>query len=243
MDGDGNFDIRTLKGTKRLSLRAIRIKLSVRDIKILRRIQEKLHYGRIRFDKTGNHAIFIISKKENFLDFIFRINGLIRLKVVALKNVCEILNIVFKEANYIIKPLDPYFAGLIDTDGSIVFNFVSNRIECNLELKHNDYSSKLNLDLVVPNYKPSVYLRKNKNQSKGKIFNSIAFKYQTVEGMVFLYEYFMKNRLYSDMKFYRICQIKRFLLIRQFKSSNPESHEYKVYVKFLKNWIKYKNPL
>ena len=50
-------------------------------------------------------------------------------------------------------PFDPYFSGLIDSDGSIVFNFPSNRIECNLELQYNNYTKQLNFDKVIPNTK------------------------------------------------------------------------------------------
>lgn len=153
---------------------------------------------------------------------IKNLNGLIRLKVKNYKRACEVLNINFIEANYNIEPNDPYLAGLIDTDGSIVFNFSSNRIECKLELKLDDYSKKLCLNNVIPNYKPSVYLRNN---------NLIAFKYQTVNGMIYLYQYFMLNRLYSDMKFYRITQILKFIDIRKYKNYNFESEEYFIYSK------------
>ena len=80
---------------------------------------------------------------------IDKLNGLIRLKVDGLRKSCEYLNIEFKEANYNIKEYDPYLAGLVDTDGSIVYNYVGNRIECNLEFKNTEFSRKLNLDNVI----------------------------------------------------------------------------------------------
>lgn len=161
------------------------------------------------------------------LFLINNLNGLIRLKVEGFKKSCEILEIVFKEANYNIEPYDPYLAGLVDTDGSIVYNYVGNRIECNLEFKNTLYSSKLNLDLVIPNYKPSVSLRKS--------HNSITYKYQNVKGMVFLYQYFMRNRLYSDFKFYRVSKIKQFIVIRDFKNEPKDSLEFKKYSEFMLN--------
>jgi hypothetical protein len=51
--------------------------------------------------------------------------------------------------------------------------------------------------------------------------------------MVFLYEYFMKNRLYSDFKFYRISKIKKFIEIREFKNEPKESLEFKIYSEFI----------
>ena len=61
--------------------------------------------------------------------------------------------------------------------------------------------------------------------------------------MVPLYDYFMKNRLYSDFKFFRVTQIKKFIEIRNLKHSEFDSVEYKIYSNFVLNWIQYLNPL
>lgn len=159
------------------------------------------------------------------LFLINNINGLIRLKVVGLKKSCDYLGIDYKQANYNIERNDPYLAGLVDTDGTVVYNYAGNRIECNLDFENNEFSSKLNLDNVIPNYTPAVLVRKS--------HNSISYKYQNVKGMVFLYEYFMKNRLYSDFKFYRISKIKKFIEIREFKNEPKESLEFKIYSEFI----------
>ena len=233
IDGDGNFDLRNINS--KLVLKAIRIKLHNRDIRILSYIQNTLHIGRIKMDKNKPHSLWVISKKVEMIFLIDKLNGLIRLKVDGLRKSCEYLNIEFKEANYNIKEYDPYLAGLVDTDGSIVYNYVGNRIECNLEFKNTEFSRKLNLDNVIPNYKPSVLLRKS--------HDSITYKYQTVKGMIYLYDYFMKNRLYSDFKFYRVSKIKPFIAIRDYKNEPKNSAEFKVYSEFMLNWIQYKNPL
>ena len=52
MDGDGNFDIRINPTTNNRVLKQIRIKLHNRDIRILTRIQNYLHIGRIRKNKN-----------------------------------------------------------------------------------------------------------------------------------------------------------------------------------------------
>lgn len=241
IDGDGNFDIRNVNGKP--VLKGIRIKFHIRDLKILNIIQNHLHFGYIRIDKNKPYCLYTIGIKEHMVSVMHLINGKIRIKIPGFQKACGCLTISYMVADYIIKPLDPYFAGLIDTGGSIVFNYASNRVECNLELKHNVYSEKLVLDFVVPHYKPARYLRTKKNQTKGKLFKSIAFKYQTVHGMTFLYEYFMKNRLYCDMKFYRISKIKRFLEIRPYRNYAKESLEFQIYAAFLLDFIKYQNPL
>ena len=252
IDGDGNFDIRVVKEksspllptiNKRV-LKQIRIKLHNRDIRILRRIQDFLHIGRIRTDKNKPYSMYIVSTKEDMKYIIKNVNGLIRLKVPAFKEACYLYNIEYLQANYNIGLYDPYFAGLIDTDGSIVFNYAGNRIECNLEFQYNEYTSLLNFNSAILNCKPAISIRK-KSSIKGNLkkFSSISFKFQNVNSMLFIYDYFMKNRLYCDMKFYRVSKIKPFIEIRKYKLSPQGSVEHKIYSDFVKDWIKYQNPL
>lgn len=243
LDGDGNFDIRKNKNHKKI-LKQIRIKLHNRDIRILKRIQDHLHLGRIRADKNKPYSIYVVSTKQS-MDFILaNINGLIRLKISSFREACFLSNIIHYEPNYNIPLYYPYFSGLIDTDGSIVFNYSGNRIECNLELKYNEHSSKLNLDYVIPNSKPYKIIRNKSSAKQTPLkYTSIAFKFQNVTTMPFIYDYFMKNRLYSDFKFYRVTKIKAFLLIRKYHNSPINSVEHKIYSYFLIDWIKYENPL
>jgi len=177
-------------------------------------------------------------------DFCQLINGSIRLKVYSFQKACESLEIVYKESDYTLKPFDPYFSGLIDTDGSIIFNYSSNRIECCFEIKYNSYSSRLNLDYVIPHCKPYVLKRQKSSHKGGKReFKSIMFRFQNVNHMIHLYNFFMKNRLYSDFKFYRVTKIKSFLEIRHYQKYPKNSIEFQVYQNFVLNWIKYLNPL
>ena len=242
LDGDGNFDIRKCAYTGKHKLKTIRIKLHKRDIRILTRIQNILHFGKIRIDKKKPYVIYNISKQIEMIHVINNINGLIRIKVDSFEKACIFFDITPIKANYILEKGDPYFSGLVDTDGSIVFNYGSNRIECNIELKYNKYTQQLNFDNVIPYTKPYVFLRKNKNQTPGKSFKSIAFKYQTVNGMVPVYNYFIKNRLYSDFKFYRVTNIKKFIQIRAYAKYPYNSDEFKVYSFFVLKWIQYQNP-
>lgn len=242
IDGDGNFDCRK-DSFNRPILKSIRIKLHNRDVRILTRIQNYFHIGRIRADKNKPYSMFIVSTKIEMKFLINRLNGLIRIKIPGFKKACSYFNIDFKEPDYNIGSFDPYFSGLMDTDGSIVFNFPANRIECNLEFKYNDYTQKLNFSDTIPYYKPSILLRKQNNKKSKIKYKSIVFKYQTVKGMMYLYDYFMKNRLYSDFKFYRITKIKEFILIRNYNKEPKDSIEFKIYSDFLLDWIQYRNPL
>jgi LAGLIDADG endonuclease len=204
-----------------------------RDVRILTRIQNYLHIGRIRSDKNKPYSHYVVSNYKDMKFIIERLNGLIRLKIPGFKKSCKYFNVEFIEPNYSISAFDSYFSGLIDTEGSIVFNFNSNRIECNLELQYNDYTKKLNFNNTIPYYKPYILMRKQKNKLNKKEYKSIAFKYQTVKGMVYLYDFFMKNRLYSDFKFYRVTKIKEFITIRDYKKEPQNSLEFKIYSHFL----------
>ena len=138
IDGDGNFDVRKVTNSNGKStkvLKQIRIKLHNRDIRILKRIQDYLHMGRIRADKNKPYSTYVVSTKENMMFIINNLNGLIRIKVTGFKEACNLYNISYIEPNYNIKLYDPYFSGLIDTDGTIVLNYSGDRIECNLELQ------------------------------------------------------------------------------------------------------------
>jgi hypothetical protein len=244
IDGDGNFDIRIDTISKKRVLKQIRIKLHNRDVRILKRIQNYLHIGRIKADKNKPYSIYIVSTKETMLYLIKNINGLIRLKVPSFKEACILYNINYIEANYNIELYDSYFAGLIDTDGSIVFNYAGNRIECNLEFQYNEYTSKLNFDNTLLNSKPTIFKRKKSSKpGDPNKFTSVVFKFQNVNNMLFIYDYFMHNRLYCDMKFYRVTKIKPFMEIRKYKTYPKYSVEHKIYSNFMIDWIKYENPL
>ena len=244
IDGDGNFDIRINPISNKRVLKQIRIKLHNRDIRILKRIQDYLHIGRIKTDKNKPYSMYIVSTKETMKYILKNLNGLIRLKVPKFKEACNIFNIKYVEANYNIELYDSYFAGLVDTDGSIVFNYAGNRIECNLEFQYNEYTSKLNLDNTILNSKPTILKRKKSSKLNGsKNFTSIAFKFQNVNHMIFIYDYFMQNRLYCDMKFYRVTKIKPFIEIRKYKTYPKYSVEHKIYSDFIIDWMKYENPL
>ena len=53
----------------------------------------------------------------------------------------------------------------------------------------------------------------------------------------------MHNRLFCDMKFYRVIKIKSFIKIRKFKTSPKYSIEQKIYLDFIIDLLKYDNPL
>lgn len=240
IDGDGNFDVRGLSNGKK-RLQSIKIKLANRDIRILSMVKNILKCGKIRTNKSL--STYQISSKPELKRVVKLLNGHIRLKVPGFIEACEYFEIPYISANYVLLPNTPYLSGLIDTDGSINFVYAQNVINLRIELKQNKYSEKLNLDGVIPGFKPRVYKFHKRNQTKNKIFYSIIFDFTKADKMIYLYNFSMASRLYSDFKFYRFTQIKRFLEIRHFKKSEKGSPEHKAYSKWVINFVAHLNPV
>jgi hypothetical protein len=175
------------------------------------------------------------------LNCINAINGRIRLKVSGFKESCEFLGVPFIEANYTIEENSAYLAGLTDTDGSVVINFLGNRIELNLEFQQNEYSKKLDLSKVIPGAKPYTLPLIKRNQTQGKIFYSLRISYSSVSHMLPIYDYFLINRLYSNFKFYRVMQIKRFLELRVFHKHPTSSPEFQLFLQFVTEYVTHLN--
>ena len=59
----------------------------------------------------------------------------------------------------------------------------------------NRNKKKLQLDSVIPGYKPYILLKTHKHPNKdlNKVYKSIAYKYQTVGGMLPLYDLFYEE--------------------------------------------------
>jgi len=231
-DGDGNFDIQNVLSKK--VLKQIRITQHPRDSRILTQVKTLLG-GKLRL-KGKKYVLWAISTKQQMENCLNTLNGRIRLKIKSFKEACELYNINYIPASPCILPNSAYLAGLIDTDGSVIMNYNLNRIEVHLEFQKNQYSQVLNFDKVIPNLEPLVYTLIKRNQNHLKEFMSIRFSFNRESDMLPLYEYVVKNRLYSDFKYYRIMQIKRFLELRAFRNYAPSSFEYKIYLKFLLNF-------
>jgi hypothetical protein len=92
------------------------------------------------------------------------------------------------------------FAGLIDTDGSIIFNYPWIRI---VQFRTQVQSILKNLVLDFVDNINQVSISDWKNQTKGKVFQSIAFKYQ-LWMVIFLYDYLWHTGFIATWNFYRI---------------------------------------
>ena len=216
LDGAGYFKFEKKNGI--LGFKYISIKLPKEDIKLLKLIQNSLHTGRIKYDNDNkSYCILIISDKENMVDLLHRVKNIIRVKRESVERACFLWGIPIKEPSFLIGKNDPYFSGLIDAKGSIKINFESKTLECSLELLYNQYTSKLNFNRIIPNYIPFIFYRKNswKKKTQQK-YKSILISYNNNKKMIHLYDYFMKNRLHSNVKFRKITSIKKLKYYTEF---------------------------
>lgn len=238
IDGDGNFDIRVENNVRKL--KAIRVKLHIRDVRILSKVKNILRCGRFNYNK---HLVtWIVSNQSDMIRIICLLNGHIRLKMLGFLEACKYFNIEPKKVQYCLLSGSTYLHGLIDTDGSVTYNYSSNRIEIHLELKKTIYSDKLNLSRVIPNATVRVNHFIKRNQTQNKIYYSIRFSFDTVHNMIHLYTFIMTYRLFSDLKFYRISQIPTFLQIRHYKNQPKASFEHRTFSKWVIRFISYLNP-
>ena len=113
-----------------------------------------------------------------------------------------------------------------------------------MEFQYDEYTSKLNFDNTILNSKPTIIKRKkySKTGDPNK-FTSVVFKFQIVNNMLFIYDYFMHNRLDCDMKYNRATKIKPFIKIRKYKTYPKHSIEHEKYSNFIVDLIKYENLL
>lgn len=230
LDGDGSFEFR--KGKQEKKLHMISITQSIRDVRILYRVKDLLKMGSIKH-KSSNICVYRLMHTDGMYYLLNLVNGEIRLKLESFKKACLLYNINFKEPCFIIPKNSAYLAGLVDTDGSVVLNYNNNRIELHIEVKRTLYSLKLDLSKVIEFSNIKVYPFEKRNQKKNKIFYSIRFSFSSNNNMLLLYNYFKKNRLYSDFKFFRVMLIKKFLELRIYKNYPIDSLEYKMFKKFI----------
>jgi hypothetical protein len=209
IDGKGYFEIKKDLKNKKLIFNRLIIRINIRDINILIRIKNLLSTGKIV--RLNTHEVgYIVTNKNDIIMLLNNLNGFIRIKYYNFKIACRFYDISAKRPNLNILFNDTYLVGLIDSIGSIRFSFKSNRIECILKLKYNNYTSQLNFcnSSSYSNY-PINYLRRLKQINNKPVF--IIFKFRNLNILTNLQNSNSKCRLYSQMKFHRINLIEEFI--------------------------------
>lgn len=229
-DGDGNFDFR------RGSVRAIRIKMHVRDVRILKFIQHRSHMGRVRTVSRSNYVLWIVSHRAHMASFLRLINGRMRVKVPSFVRACAALGVPYEPAP-VLEPWNAYLAGLIDSEGWVGLNYAQNCITVGVELTRSPGVVDLNLDHVIPYAKPCTFVR---TTASGKL--STRSIWHNVHGMGPVLAYFRAHRLHSDFKYRRVLRIGRFLGLRHYKNCPHGSVGQRLYSAFCVDFLSYQNP-
>jgi hypothetical protein len=235
LDGAGYFKFQKFTNTQ-VILNNIVIKLRTRDIRILTHIQNLLGAGTITISK--NNCYYKLSDSVVISLLLKALNSYIRLKFKGFILACSLYNISVKEPRKFYNRYDYYFAGLIDSIGSIILNFRLNTIECSMRIYYKNFA-KLDLARILPMYVPIIFL--TKSSSRFNFMNNYLLRFKSQDRMLFLYDFVISTHLFSDFKLYRILSIKEFLIVRQYKNEKFTSVCYTYYSRFILKWIKYKN--
>ncbi|GMM32648.1 hypothetical protein DAMA08_020890, partial (mitochondrion) [Martiniozyma asiatica (nom. inval.)] len=127
------------------------VKIHRDDARMLYRLKDTLGVGNMKKRKPN----LLTYRISGFLDLEYilnKLNGLIMLKGKNFKLACLDYGMEFKEPNYVMSKNSAYLAGLMDTDGSCMYNESRRRMELSLEFNDNEYTSKLDLSEVMPGY-------------------------------------------------------------------------------------------
>ena len=174
--------------------------MSNRDLNVLNHFKNLVQCGRIVKSNPPTTSSFICSNSIGMARILNLVNGHMCLKVYNFQIACESLGIEFIPANYTIERDSAYLAGLIDTDGSVVFNYPGNRIELNLEFRNYKESNLLDFSEVIEGGNCKKLVLTKTNQDVGKVFYSVRYSYNTVKNMMPIFNYVTNNPLYCKFK-------------------------------------------
>ena len=221
IDGKGCFSL-TKKGYASLD-----IVMDLKDKHCLYLIKQKFG-GSIKLREGKFHLRYRLHHKSGLLNLINNVNGLIRNpnRLIQLGKILNKYNI--KLENY--KPLNydnAWLSGMIDSDGCIYLNTLSDQLLITLTHKN-----KLLLDPLISLYGGSIYAFPKTNTYKWIIVKK--------EDIFDILNYFKTNPLRSAKK-HRLFLIKDYYQLRQHKAHLKEKPTIlgKLWYKFIDNWENY----
>lgn len=222
IDGDGHFHL-AKSGTARLN-----IVMDIRDKNLLYKIKHKFG-GSIYTVSNANAVKYQLSHKKGLIKLINAINGNIRNP----KRMLQVNKLCLKYDIKLIfpKPLtfnNGWYAGIIDSDGSIYMNVKSGQIFISVTQK-----DKYILEPLIDIYNGRIRIISPKIE---------AFRhdiYRKNELFYLIDNYFNKYPLLSE-KSKRLLLIKQFYLLRPYRNSE-DINKLNEWLNFIKKWNKYGN--
>lgn len=220
----------------------IGITFNIKDLPLCEYLKLKLQYGWIRIKEKENACVLTIFTKKGILDFVKKVNGLLRSpkiykfnKIIDYLNKKYYLNIhIYKEDDSDISS-NSWLAGFIDADGGFYIRYTRGnkfRIACSLNIEQGMMEPTSNLSyqpLFVSisqflNTKLSISKHNNKSYFLIRADNRISLK--------IILDYFYKYNLYSS----KYLDYKNWAITAQFLlDNNAYKIENKEYIYLLKN--------
>ena len=255
VDGDGCFYI-----NKKNEI-SFEVTTASNDVRILYDIKNKLKAGSVKLRSGSKSVRYRVKARLVIEDIVHRLNGKLRhpIRLKQFERACQILTIPVKPTPSILDPKTGYLAGLIDSDGTISISvFKTTQVNSQksgtagkiIRLMESRGFHQLSFK-VTSIYKPLVLIlqesyrfgqiysekanRKNKNPNK-----KYSWTIRNSDEFSLLYDY-LKHCPLKSVKMHRIRLAVIYFQYKQLKYhlKEPETIEYKRWVKFCKSWFRY----
>nr|QVO51158.1 LAGLIDADG homing endonuclease [Ulva compressa] len=255
VDGDGYFYINK---NKQISFE---LTTSVFDLNILYTIKNKLGAGSIKPRSGSNSFRYRVKARLIIENIVDRLNGRLHNpgRRSQFEKVCAILNISIKKSSSILETPNGYLAGLIDSDGTISISISkTNAVTSQKPGKEGNIARlsqskgfnqmyvkitsvyKEPLLIITKSYKfGTIYIEK-KNFKNRKPKDQYHWIIRSYEDFSLLYENLKQYPLKSS-KMHRIRLSLKYFNYKQLKFhlKDPNTIEYKIWLKFCNSWFKY----
>jgi len=213
LDGDGCFYINKDKVV------SIEITVATEDSRILHHIKDIIGGGAVK-PRSGSRSVrYRIASQSDVVKILTRVSGEIRIRTEKYKEACTIMGVPYKPAG-VLTLESSYMAGLVDTDGTIVYNKANNQIRVVIANKRKENLTFIPIGTIY--YSKSGY-------------GHYVVQIEKLADITRMVEYFNRYRLYSDKKYKRVLSIKRFLEIRSYKKS-ADPVQVKIFETFIKKF-------
>jgi hypothetical protein len=218
IDGDGYFQVRQNKYVSLI------IKQATWNLHLLKLLKEKFG-GNIYKVKNGpNTHTYQLESKDNVIKIIHAVNGYIRTnnRTLQFKNACKLYNIEYIQPEAL-EAKDPYFAGIMDSDGSISVNLDIGtnypKMEISMTAKYKD-----DIKVFQETFNGTLNKRRNCYEWKIRARKDILFAQKHLQGNL------RSNKLIRNNLISLFYELKE---KRAYKKDNKENEQFE---QLLKAW-------
>jgi hypothetical protein len=218
IDGDGYFNVRQNQYVR------LEITQATWNLHLLKLLKEKFGGNIYKLKNGPNSHIYYLGSTDPIIKIIHAVNGYIRTnnRTLQFKNACEFYNIEYIQPKAL-EAKDPYFAGIMDSDGSI---FVDLDIRTNNPTMEISMAAKYKDDIKVFEETFNGTLKKRRNFYEWRIRakKDILFAQKHLQGNL------RSNKLIRNNLIPLFYELKE---KRAYKKDNKENEQFE---QLLKAW-------